>query len=75
MAEHAATVPVTVQTISGAGSMTVSGLPHVLGVGSVYYMDANAPHALAVSGDEPLVVLVHYLKGGAGGDMEAHHKH
>ena len=66
MPEHAAPVPVTVQTLSGSGSMTVSGEPHELSAGTIYYMEANAPHALDAQQGEPLVVLVHYLKGGTG---------
>ena len=70
MPEHATPVPVTVQTLSGAGEMTISGKSHELAVGSIYYLDADAPHALSASGDEALVVLVHYLKGGAPMDHE-----
>ena len=64
MAEHATPVPVTVQTLSGEGQMTIAGEPNALVPGSIFYLDAGAPHALAASGEQPLVVLVHYIKGG-----------
>ncbi|MFT7578483.1 MAG: quercetin dioxygenase-like cupin family protein [Myxococcota bacterium] len=63
MSAHAASVPVTVQTLSGAGSMTIAGEDYALAPGTVFHMDAGASHALAASKEGPLAVLVHYLKG------------
>jgi quercetin dioxygenase-like cupin family protein len=72
MAEHATPVPVTVQTISGHGTMSVAGKANVLQAGTVFRLDASAPHALVAEGEEPLVVLVHYIKGGK---AIGHHAH
>lgn len=72
MAEHAAAVPVTVQTLSGKGGMTIAGKDNVLEPGKLYRMDAHAPHALKADDAAPLVVLLHYIKGGA---EVGHHDH
>ena len=75
MAGHAVAVPVTVLTISGKGSMTIAGVANVLEPGKIYLLDAGAFHALWAEGDVPLVVLVHYLKGGAQLDRGDDHGH
>ncbi|MBT8493369.1 MAG: cupin domain-containing protein [Deltaproteobacteria bacterium] len=62
MKEHATPVPVTVQTISGAGMMKVSGEDHPLTADKVHFLDAEAPHAIRADAGAPLVLLVHYLK-------------
>ncbi len=72
MAEHAAPVPVTVQTISGQGGMTIAGAAKVLKPGTIFLLDAGAPHGLQAAGEAPLVVLLHYLKSGATLDHHGH---
>lgn len=64
MEEHATPIPVTVQALSGAGTLTVEGAPFPLEPGAFLHLDANAPHALRAEGEDPLVVVVHYLKRG-----------
>ena len=55
-------VPVTLQTLSGAGTMTVSGESQTLEIGKLHLLPAGAPHALSATKDGPLTVLVHTIK-------------
>lgn len=64
LAEHTASVPVTIQAAHGAATITVAGTSTPLGQGAFVVLDANTPHAVAPADTAPVTVLVHHHKAG-----------
>lgn len=65
LAEHTASVPVTIQAAHGSATLTVAGTPTPLAPGAFVVLDANTPHAVTPVDQAPVTVLVHHHKGGA----------
>lgn len=60
LAEHAASLPVTIQAAHGRAIVSVRGTAADLAPGAFVVLDANTPHAVAPVGEEPVTVLVHH---------------
>lgn len=65
--KHDAPVPVTIQAISGHGTIKVSGVEAPLSTSQMVYLDAKAPHEISPAKDTDLILMVHYLRGGHAG--------
>lgn len=63
--EHTAPVPVTIQVVSGSGTITTAGVKEELSVGQMVYLVAEAPHEILPAKGSDLVLMVHYLRGDA----------
>jgi len=56
LSEHTASVPASIQIVSGAGGVTLDGRSYEAKPGSLYYMPAEMRHAIVA--DEPLVFML-----------------
>lgn len=70
--EHAAPVPVTIQALSGNGTVITDGKPEKISPTSMILVAPGAKHEVKPEGQGDLVLLVHYLKMKGGGDAAAH---
>lgn len=65
LADHAAPVAVTLSAAAGSGTVKVGAEVMPLGAGHLVVLAPHAVHSVTPAGEAPLVVLVHYLKGGS----------
>lgn len=72
LADHAAPTAVTLMATAGSGSVKVGDEVMPIGGAQVVVLAPNAVHAVTSSGEAPLVVLVHYLKGSGAGPHAGH---
>jgi quercetin dioxygenase-like cupin family protein len=71
--EHHAEVPVLIQVLHGAGTVTAGGQQHRLDPTHSLVLAAKVPHAVAPDAATDLVLLVHHL-GRAGQPSQPEHR-
>ena len=59
---HAVAEPVSIQVVEGRGALTAGSSTSEVGPKSVVLLDPEVPHAMTPTGDDLVVLLVHYLK-------------
>lgn len=64
---HSAPVPVTIQTLSGAGAIWIGAQHLPLDPAHMVVLAAHTVHEVHPEPGPDLVLLVHHLRGGAGG--------
>ncbi|MCC6808559.1 MAG: hypothetical protein IT381_14130 [Deltaproteobacteria bacterium] len=68
LAEHSAPMQVTIQAISGSGTVKLSGDKSVrVEAGKLVVLAPNMPHSVVADDKSDLIVLVHHIKGGGPG--------
>jgi quercetin dioxygenase-like cupin family protein len=74
--KHATKEAITVQALSGTGTLRIGEKIDRLGPGQVVLVIPGAEHEIVPDGKKDLVLLVHFLKNaGEGGGEHAHHDH
>jgi len=63
---HTAPVPVTIQAVSGGGTVTVGEQRLRLDPAHLVFLAANTPHAVEPDPSTDMVLLVHHLRGASG---------
>lgn len=60
---HSTPVHATVAAMAGAGEVTIGDKKHPLPTHGAVFLPKQIPHSVTNTGDAPLVLLVHHLKG------------
>ena len=67
LSDHSAPVAVTIQALAGSGVVQVGDQKEKIAPGQMVLLAPGTVHSVIPDGQGDLVVLVHYLKQGAGG--------
>jgi len=63
--EHSAPVPVTIQALTGSGTVRIGEASEAISPGRMLFLAPGVPHAVVPEKGTDLVLLVHHLKGAA----------
>lgn len=63
---HSAPTPITIQTLSGSGTLRANDEDHALNPGVLYALAPDQSHSVVPDGDSDIVLLIHHVKARRG---------